>query len=613
MTRALSLLTLTLLGAGCQTPALLDRADAQAGPARPDAAPPDAGVDVAPPDAGFACEPGAAACDGRTHYVCGADGASREDEVVCEAGCDPEAGCVACTPGSRVCDGSVSLVCNADGTGWLHGRDCAEWGVACVGAYCDDPCAQAEATRSYMGCEYYAVPLAQTRELYERIFDFRVVVANPSPRPVEVTVHRGSRIEARRRIVPGGTVDIPLPWIDGVSFPNGEHWDHSSVVADGAYRITSDFPVIVSQYSPFDYAVYQDALYYSHTNDASLLLPTHALGLEHVATSYEPVSGPLGSLPGYLAVVGVAPEGTRVRVVPTAPIAADPEGRWPETPAGEPLAFELAAGEVAQLVAAPPPSCDESRPGWIEETRFCREEGYDVTGSRVIADRPVAAFSGHVCAYVPWDTPACDHLETQLAPLTTWGTELETTVMREPGSEATNLLRVMAARDGTRVTFDPPIGEVATAELDAGAHVELPLADAVSIRADAPIQVAQMLLGQNQTDPPLERGDPSLTVLVPAEQFRDDYVFVTPSSYADAEDGRSYLLVSRAPGAAIELDGEPLEAEWTAVGERELAVVPVTGGTHRASAPAPFGLIAFGLGSYTSYAHPAGLDLHVLF
>lgn len=40
--------------------------------------------------------------------------------------------------------------------------------------------------------------------------------------------------------------------------------------------------------------------------------------------------------------------------------------------------------------------------------------------------------------------------------------------------------------------------------------------------------------------------------------------------------------------------------------------MPVTGGTDQARSTAPFGLTAYGLGSYTSYAHPAGLDLRVL-
>ena len=84
---------------------------------------------------------------------------------------------------------------------------------------------------------------------------------------------------------------------------------------------------------------------------------------------------------------------------------------------------------------------------------------------------------------------------------------------------------------------------------------------AVSIRSSEPVQVGQFLLGQNLRNPPLPRGDPGLTILVPQEQFRLEYVFVTPSSYVPTVNGQSWVLVSREPGVAITLDGAPIEAE----------------------------------------------------
>jgi hypothetical protein len=69
------------------------------------------------------------------------------------------------------------------------------------------------------------------------------------------------------------------------------------------------------------------------------------------------------------------------------------------------------------------------------------------------------------------------------------------------------------------------------------------------------------------------------------------------------------LLVVRPPGLAITLDGAPLSATFTPIGGSEVAVVPLDGGTHTMSAAMPFGIIAYGMGSFTSYATPAGLDL----
>lgn len=585
-----------------------------------------AAIDAGPRDAGFSCRPGVVGCFGDTHYTCGDDGLSREDEVECPDACDPERGCVPCVPNSRRCEGSVSMVCDAEGSGWSFGRDCEDWGVACgEGGFCEDDCASAEALRSYIGCEYFASPLANYQgdtSFDPETFDFRVVVTNPNTEPVEVTIKQGRQLMARERIVPGGVAEIPLPWVQGLSFPfDGSPWQ-SLVRADGAYRILADRPVIAAQFNPFQYASGRE---HSYTNDASLLLPVHALGTEHVALSYPPLTAGISAtegdrFPGYVALIGVTPEPARVEITPSVDVAEDAEGRWPATPAGAPLAFMLARGEVALVTPAVPPICTQERPvfspvipGEPDRGGYCYEAEHDLTGSRIVSDRPIAAFGGHACAFVPFDVAACDHLETMLAPVATWGSAFETMPLRDPETDVPNLVRIIAAYDGTELTLDPPQrGVDPRAVLDRGEHVDFMLEGPVSIASSEPVQVGQLLLGQNYRNPPLPRGDPGMTILVPAEQFRREYVFVTPSSYVATVNGQSWVLVSREPGVAISLDGAPVEADWIAVGDRELARVPVDGGAHHAESSSPFGLVAYGLGSYTSYAYPAGLDLRVI-
>ncbi|AKF04594.1 IgGFc-binding protein [Sandaracinus amylolyticus] len=594
----------------------------------------DAGVDAPMPDAGpidggFSCTPDAPGCFGYVHYVCGDDGASREDEQVCEGGCDPAMGCIECVPGSFRCDGTVSTRCDEDHR-WQPVRDCSEWSSVCGGSgICDDACGLAEAVRSNVGCEYWPVPLANIRELNSRAYDFRVVVANPGATRATVSISRAGRTIETTQVTPGGVAEISLPWIEGVSFPFATNDWESVVTANGAYRLTSSVPVIVTQFNPFHYA--SASADYSFTNDASLLLPSHVLGREHVGTSYVPFSisddfdptdehpAESARYPGYLAVIGVSAEPTAVEIEVAGDVAADAGGRWEATARGGTIRFTLARGEVAQIAAAVPPVCAPDRPGFRDAepdeprvTAYCREEQFDLTGSRVHSDRPVAVFGGHTCTNIPYDIVACDHLETQLAPVETWGKRFSTMPMRDPDTAIANLLRITAAHDGTTVTLDPPPRSGGEVALAAGEHVEIEFDRAMTITSSLPVQVAQLLVGQNITDPPLERGDPGMTTLVPEEQYRRDYVFAMPSSYTPLARGQSYLLVSREPGAEITLDGRTLEAEWTRVGDRELAIVPVPAGNHRLTAASPVGLIAYGLGLYTSYAYPAGLDLRVI-
>jgi len=323
--------------------------------------------------------------------------------------------------------------------------------------------------------------------------------------------------------------------------------------------------------------------------------------------------------PDYIAIVGVAPEPTDVEVLVAGETAAAAGGRWDWTPPGGTIHFTLQRGEVAHITAAPPPDCIDGRPGWRREEDCtmgmcdyldtCRETDFDLTGSRIWANRPVEVFGGHVCAYVPYFSQACDHLEEQLAPIQTWGRDFVSAPMTDGGGPGDNMVRVIAAFDGTEITVDPP-QDIGSATLDANQWVEFMAWEPFRVSGTRAIQVAQYVLGQYYPEPDAARGDPALTVLVPAEQYRPDYIFVAPSSYNAGTNGQTWVMVVRPPGLALTLDGAAVTADWRAVGGREIGIIAVDGGTHTIQAAEPFGLIAYGLGSFTSYASPAGLNLN---
>jgi hypothetical protein len=425
-----------------------------------------------------------------------------------------------------------------------------------------------------------------------------------------------------------------LPWIDGESFgiPEGD-W-RSIVTTAGAYRLTSDVPVIASQFNPFEYA---SGEIYSFTNDATLLYPSHVLTGDYVGTSYYPLSRTTGSsgglgggsfnslrYPGYIAVVGISREPTRVQVSVRGQVVADSTGRIPDTRNGGSFVITLAQGEVAHITAAVPPECGSGRPGFEEirdcETipfvgeicdlfQTCRERDYDLSGSRIIADRPVAVFGGHVCAYVPTGAEACDHLESQLAPIQSWGRSYVSAPMGDGNTNDVNIVRVLPAFENTMVTVTPPQNGVSGGMLSPGSFLELEANGPFSIEGSSAVMVAQYLRGQYARMPAAQRGDPGLTVLVPQEQYRSDYTFILPSSYNASNNGQNYLLIVRPPGLALTLDGSAVSGTFLPIGGREIGVISLDGGAHAISGNGAFGLIAYGLGSFTSYATPAGLNL----
>ncbi len=589
-----------------------------------------------PTDAPFSCVPGEWACFGNIHYLCADDGVTRLEETVCPEACDPELGCVVCRPGSRTCDGNVSMICAPDGEAWWWGRDCTEWDSVCGGTgYCSDPCGDAESTHSYVGCEYWPTPLANTDELESR-FDYRVVVANPNEVDTRITVTRGGSEVHAETIAPGGLAEIVLPWVDGQSFGVTTS---SIITADGAYRLTSDRPVTVSQFNPFEYNVASGggggpggSRSYSYTNDATLLLPQHVLTGDYTGLSYVPLSisqvvetggTPVvtaGNRPDYIAVVGVVPGETHVQVHVAGNTAADADGAFDETARGGSVSFVLRRGEVAHVASSPTPTCTSDRPGYEREDLgctagtcqyldLCREIDHDLTGSRIVSDQPVVVFGGHVCAYVPYNAQACDHLEVQLPPIQTLGTSYVSAPMVDAGTSHPNLVRIIAAFDETAITVEPPQGGFSTDTINADQYVEFMASTPFQVTGSQAIMVGQFLLGQHYPDPPAERGDPAMTVLVPSQQYRADYTFINPTSYREDTNGQNYVMIVRPPGLDLVLDGGSVSATWQSVGGSEIATVPVAGGTHLITGTSDFGMISFGLGSYTSYAYPAGLNL----
>jgi hypothetical protein len=226
-------------------------------------------------------------------------------------------------------------------------------------------------------------------------------------------------------------------------------------------------------------------------------------------------------------------------------------------------------------------------------------------------------FGGHTCASVPnTSVTACDHIEEQIFPLETWGTNYVASRNPVRGGESMRW-RIIAAENNTQITFDPPVSIGAKVTLDAGEVVEFDEFNDFFISADDPIVVAGFMHGCKATDvnPPGCPGDPSMVLMVPVEQYQDDYVFLVDSSY-----DRDFAKLVRPSGAQVSVEclGVVPEHRWTTIGSSgwdwaTIDMNPGEGmcstGTNQASADAGFGVIVSGQSYAASYAYPGGLAL----
>src|SRR5699024_3059198 len=169
----------------------------------------------------------------------------------------------------------------------------------------------------------------------------------------------------------------------------------------------------------------------------------------------------------------------------------------------------------------------------------------DLTGTLVEASAPVSVFGGHSCVYVPFTSPACDHLEDQLFPLETWGQRfiLAPLKLRQPaeaaeGTRESTTWKFLARENNTRIDVGvnlnrphvlgpvdqgvAPCAEFAPSEDDAKAGIfvlnsgqtcEFGTRDLLVAEASQPVMVGAFLSGQDSVttnaDWGAHAGDPS--------------------------------------------------------------------------------------------------------
>jgi hypothetical protein len=548
--------------------------------------------------------------------------------------------CLACSPLHVRCgeDGERER-CAEDGSGYEPEEPCDEGaGLYCdaVGGECVDLCEEAEAARSYIGCEYFAVSTSNAELPFAGFgddgncepFSFAVVVANGEDVPAEVTVETPDGDVIDRTLAPRAIETINLPCsleltglVDSTN-PSPVLERFSSLAVRGAHRITSNVPVTVYQFNPLEYeSTFEGRRVNSYTNDASLLLPVSAMTGNYIASTVPPLfheieaeelDEPVRLInPAFLTIVGVTDEPTEIEIVATAHTLPSMDGLLPALGPGDTFTFTLQRGEVAQLLSDVPLDCEgEQEPNGRRYCEVPRE--YDLTGTRVIASNPVQVLSGHDCAFVPFNRWACDHLEEVMQPLEAWGQDVvvSRTDQADCRDPAPNLIRVIASKDDTRVSFEPEIHEPVM--LDKGQIFEASITEDVRVRGSEGISVSQLLLGQDymgrEDRSSFAKGDPSLSLAIPTEQWRDRYSILSPETFTD-----NFVGIIAHQNQVVVIDGRvvtrfsPIEGT-----ELKSAQVPLEGGQHTLESPMPFGVTVYGYAKYTSYMVAGGLDLNII-
>jgi hypothetical protein len=548
------------------------------------------GTDGADPVIERVCTPGEGECiDLHSRRFCNEDGTGWEEET-CHEGfvCQEENGrCIIrlCVPGNRYCvDAATWQVCNGEGTGYDPGGSCAA-AETCMGGECYDPCDLAEAMRYSIGCVYYAV---DTNPMHSFVpGDYAVALSN-----THATSTANVVIERKDGGVwnPVGTYSIAPLGLQTVVLAH-RYIDGSALYPGGAYRITSDLPIIAYQFNPLDGSS-------SFLSDASLLLPRSGLDTYHIVSHFP--QGPADQTtttgwPAHIQIAASAPTNLTV----TSSIATTAGSGVPALSPGIPQAFTLDEGDYLQLTVA----------NFMDS----------FTGTYIESDQPVAVFAANDCTNVPADLNycCCEHLEEQLFGLQTWGTTYVGSMVPRRGTEPA-VWHIVGSVDGTTINFNysPDItGLPATATVNRGQRLEYQVGGSAAnpgdfyVSADQPIHVTQYMVAAFMVAYMSGSGDPSMVQAVPVDQFLDRYVILVPGTWVN-----DYLVLTRHTGSTINIDGVPVSSAWVPAGTSpyEVTRASVSDGVHVVDGDQPFGVLVVGYDEYDSYAYPGGLNLQII-
>lgn len=560
-------------------------------------------------------------CIGNSFKPCDENGTPGADIDCGEQLCAPGLGCRPCAPGANTCVGNEVHACTTDGQiGDLVETCDPASGKLCGDGKCGTPCDIAADQASNVGCEFWAVDLDQQ--------DFPpndpasapwgVALSNAGQTQANVTIEMNNApvgqpaqlaVVQQVSVNPGDLQAIVLPTreLDCGVKPN-DYGSPGTCLSSNAFRITSSSPIIVYQFNVFTN---------TYSNDASLLLPTSALGRIHRIINWvagHPVpTNLLGQTVvdrSYVTVVGTKPN-TQVKIRPS----------W-RTRGNPPIAASGPGGEIVATIGPFDVLNVETDDGTFQDNMTTIA---DLTGTIVEADQPIAVFSGVESTGVPggvvdiptysgWnsDSTCClDHLEEQMFPVESVGQHYVITrspIRSTSGYREPDVLRFMGVAEPATVTTNLPAPDDSFT-LQPGEVRTTYAQDDIVVSATKPVMIGQLLISQGYVDGP-NLGDPSLTVFPPVEQYRTEYVILTPSSWSE-----NWVVISAEVGADVSVDGNPTTScttesagtlEGAAYESRRCALEV---GVHRLSGAKPFGIIAYGYGAAGSYAFAGGADV----
>lgn len=503
----------------------------------------------------------------------------------------------------------------------------------CAGGVCVPACDAAAASKGSIGCDYQIA----TPSFYAYIKPpcFAVFVANNWPKDVQLKITRGgmsyNASAGFGRIATPGQPETSWPTVPTNGIPPGKvavlFLSHDPASVNGgpltcpvapavsqtfgtalqnagsgydntgrgtAWHITSTYPI-----TSYDILPYGGAK--SYLPSAELLFPTTAWG-----TNYFGIVPLRGNAQPQWGQVVAAMDNTQITVFPNVSLPGGSNGGTvAPAPANQQTKYSLKAGEYIQ---------------W--------QESNEMSGTIIQSNNPVA-FSGgqgYDCySSMTSSGGGCDSAHQQIPPVSAFGWEyvgMPYATRMASLQEESIKYRLVGAVKGTTLKFSPAVSG-APSSVNAAQVADFEATGpfvVTSQDANHPFYLGQVMPGCSVTGgsrPPGGcLGDEEYVNMPPPAQFLSKYVFFSDPTYPTTN--LVFLRVKTGAGFQdVNLDCKGNLTGWKAVGSNyEITNVDLIrggqkngtcdNGPHTASSNGPFGLMVWGLDTFSSYAYPAG-------
>ena len=233
----------------------------------------------------------------------------------------------------------------------------------------------------------------------------------------------------------------------------------------------------------------------------------------------------------------------------------------------------------------------------------------DLTGTKIVTDKPVSVLSGHQCGQVPVNVSGCDHLVEQVPPTTLWGRVYYTAPL---ATRRSYTIKILAAYNSTGVDiYCNNTREFHNINEGESVNKTLTLQEYCAINSSKEVLVVQLSHGRGDDN---IAGDPMMTLVPATNQYSNKFQFSTIQD--QLVNYTHYMniiaLTSCVPEDDIMINDQKITQQWLPILRNNAPTAYAMqfniseGVVEVSSSTILFTTVVYGFAANVGYGHPGG-------